>query len=184
MTEQINKPPLPQLDDDHLKMIGLVITTWGNFEGHLVYLLCQFATASKRRNKKAWEASLILVTGMGWNTMLGLIRSLVFGHFPKDVKTFDNLRRRIEDSKKLRDMLAHNFILKGNKPGTISVIRMKSINEFKSVSHQFTQKELSQLAEKIYNEHMELVRFLIAHGVYKPPKKLSKRAQALSSLLR
>src|SRR5437867_60433 len=84
------------LTPGHLQMIGMIITAWATLEHALLYELSVLVSGPAVKTYDDLRVSLVLATGMKPNTLLGLMRSLVYVKFGNnDIIEFDKMRKQI-----------------------------------------------------------------------------------------
>ena len=120
------------VSDDHLKAIGLVIVEWSGIENLLLFMLCNLAIPDATKYED-YLPGLILSTGMGYRTMLGLMRAIVEVRFQKDKRQFEEIVNDLEKSADLRDIFAHQSLHVGKKKGTVKATKMKSVGGLKTI---------------------------------------------------
>ena len=168
------------VSDDHLKAIGLVIVEWSGIESALLYMLCDLAIPDAKKYED-YLPGLILSTGMGHRTMLGLMRAIVEVRFPKDKTQFEKIVNDILKSADIRDVFAHQVLHPGKKNGAVKATRIKSVGGIKASQQEFTAEEITQIAHEMHSRIFALVDFLKARGLWRTP---SMMLQARSELER
>jgi hypothetical protein len=156
------------LSKRHLAAIGMVIAEWGWMEHVFAWSVAELAAGRAITKWEEERGARILTTGMGFNTLLGLVRSLATAHFPGDKKPIEKLMDAVGKTYSRRNLIGHAHWSRGPTRGTIKTAYMKAVGSLRIDHHVFTVREIEQLAQTIAEQRDVVIAFLHQRGLWQP----------------
>ena len=154
----VTLPIQETLSEHHLRGIGLVIAQWAQFDSLLLAGICEIGHVDR-------ETGLIIISGMDPRTKVGLLQTLVRWRYEDEADQFDKLAKRINKLYAQRNDYAHLRWEKGEKPGTIKPIGLKTVGTFKTAKGEVTATDIENLAYRVWMIGNELLAFLRLRGL-------------------
>jgi len=151
------------LSDDHLEAIGLAIAQWASLEALMAQSLCDLISGKSQSHHEN-VAPFMTVSGMGAQTKIGLLQTLVRLRCEADANQFDKLAKRMRKAQDRRDILAHSTWKKSPVRGFTEPSGVKTVGSVKILSGKTNAGGIRQSARHFYDLGCELIAFMQAHG--------------------
>lgn len=152
------------LKDDHLLAIGLVIAQWASLEALMTRAICDLI-AGKSQSHDENVAPLMAVTGMGAQTKIGLLQTLVRLRFEPDADKFDKFAKKLRKAQGKRDIIAHSTWSTGSNPGFVKPTGAKTIGTVRMLTGDTNAKGIESWAWEFYEHGRQLVEFMQTRGL-------------------
>jgi len=159
-----------------VEAIGLVIINWANAGKTLTHVLAQLLGDRLPPLDSLDGLRLVAVTGMRDRAVAALIKSIFRLSYGDLADQFDRLLDTLLRDGKRRDVIAHSYWNKGERPGSIRTWVARPANVFKLDEFDYTAAELRRLANRIQEKHIKLVRFLQPLGFFLVPRASSEKS--------
>jgi HAMP domain-containing protein len=156
------------VSDEQYRAIGLVICEWGFMEHVAAWSVSELAAGRPITKPMDEPASRILVAGMAFNTLIGLLNALGSVLFPDSIKELTGITKAIAADYQSRSIIAHARWHPGKRPNSISTTIFKSVGKLSQTQHEYTADEIQQLAERIDAHRRQLIEFLKKRGFWQP----------------
>jgi hypothetical protein len=137
-----------------------MIYRWAAFDAILADSLARFIMADTKEGKRAETAVFAAVTGMESRVKLGLLKSIVRLHYPKEGDAFDQWADRALDLKKHRDIAAHSHWERAERPGYIRQIGFTTVGRLRPLRAEYSAADLTAKANEIDGLLEDLAGFL------------------------
>lgn len=151
------------LSQRHIEAIGRIIINWADVEtffGHILGFLITGAIAPDN------GMAMIAIQRMNVRAVTGLIKSLYRLSWPDDADQFDKMVDSLVRDGKRRDIIAHAYWRKGNRPNSVSTWAAQPANVFRLQMYDYRGRELRALADRIQEKQIALIRFVQARGMF------------------
>lgn len=151
---------IPILSEEHYAAIGQVVVKAAVTQ----HLMAMAAFSLAANEASPWHEDIaygVLITGMGAQTLVGMLKTLGRIRHEEDADEFDKLLDKINKAFSRRDTFAHAAWARGKRPNSAQPLLAKTVGRLRKTQEvDYTPKEILKWAETFGRLSLALMMFL------------------------